>query len=346
MGFIKNVKKFIERRNELKNIAKSSIEFRQKYSLATTQNISNRLNYDEITLNNLIYEFAGEFELKGINIKIPRIMSIEKTLSDIINNKKSVSRFGDGEFLQIIGEKNKAHLYFDTNFDKKLQDKLIEVITSNINNHLVCLWDNFGSLEKYNEYRKRVAREHLNRFRREIYEYIDFNKNYGNSDITRPYISYPNREMAVFVFDIFNQFFNNKDIIIIEGEYTKFGINNDLLKNARTVKRIICPATNAWLRYEQVLEYALSLPQNTLILIALGMTATVLAYDLALAGFQAIDIGHLDIEYEWFLRNAKKPIIIPGKYTNDAAIGGGVVSKDKSILDLELYKTDIIKVIK
>lgn len=31
-----------------------------------------------------------------------------------------------------------------------------------------------------------------------------------------------------------------------------------------------------------------------LILIALGMTATVLAYDLSKAGFWAIDIGHID----------------------------------------------------
>ena len=52
--------------------------------------------------------------------------------------------------------------------------------------------------------------------------------------------------------------------------------------------------------------------KNKLILIALGPTATILAYDLYKLGYRAIDIGHIDIEYEWFLRkaNTKIPIII------------------------------------
>lgn len=35
--------------------------------------------------------------------------------------------------------------------------------------------------------------------------------------------------------------------------------------------------------------------------ILLDPTATVLAYDLAVQGFQAVDINHVDVEYEWFL---------------------------------------------
>ena len=43
------------------------------------------------------------------------------------------------------------------------------------------------------------------------------------------------------------------------------------------------------------------LSKNKLILIALGPTATVLSYDLYKLGYHVIDIGHADIEYEWFL---------------------------------------------
>ena len=50
----------------------------------------------------------------------------------------------------------------------------------------------------------------------------------------------------------------------------------------------------------------------------MGQTATALAYDLAKEGFWAIDIGHLDIEYEWFLRKAKDKIKIAGKHVNEA----------------------------
>ena len=58
--------------------------------------------------------------------------------------------------------------------------------------------------------------------------------------------------------------------------------------------------------------------KKNLILISLGPTATVLAYDLSKLGYQAIDIGHTDLEYElllrnetkWIFKNEKKPDII------------------------------------
>ena len=46
-----------------------------------------------------------------------------------------------------------------------------------------------------------------------------------------------------------------------------------------------------------------------------------MAYDLYKAGYQVIDIGHVDIEYELFLRNASKIIGIPNKYVNEAKNG-------------------------
>ena len=57
--------------------------------------------------------------------------------------------------------------------------------------------------------------------------------------------------------------------------------------------------------------------KNKLILIALGPTATILAYDLYKLGYLAIDIGHIDIEYEWFLRKANTKIPIKNKYVNE-----------------------------
>ena len=43
--------------------------------------------------------------------------------------------------------------------------------------------------------------------------------------------------------------------------------------------------------------------QDPLVLMALGPTATVMAWKLQQKGIQAIDIGHLDICYEVSLRN-------------------------------------------
>lgn len=43
-----------------------------------------------------------------------------------------------------------------------------------------------------------------------------------------------------------------------------------------------------------------------------------MAYDLAKDGYQAIDIGHLDIEYEWCKLGVDKKVAIKGKYTNES----------------------------
>lgn len=58
-----------------------------------------------------------------------------------------------------------------------------------------------------------------------------------------------------------------------------------------------------------------------LVLLALGPTATVLACDLSKEGIQALDIGHVDIEYEWFQRGVKEITVVPGKWTNETAEG-------------------------
>ena len=64
------------------------------------------------------------------------------------------------------------------------------------------------------------------------------------------------------------------------------------------------------------MEAILEVGKNKLILIALGPTATVLAYDLAKRGYWAVDIGHLDLEYEWFLKGEGHSFI-PNKYNNE-----------------------------
>ena len=52
-----------------------------------------------------------------------------------------------------------------------------------------------------------------------------------------------------------------------------------------------------------------------IVLLAIGPTATVLSYDLADNGFQVIDIGHLDVEYQWYLMQAKKKTPLENRTT-------------------------------
>ena len=112
--------------------------------------------------------------------------------------------------------------------------------------------------------------------------------------------------------------FNN--IYLIEGEKSRLGIGNDLFNNVKSIKRIICPVKNAFNVYDKIIKEVKKLKENRLILIALGPTATILSYDLYKLGYQTIDIGHVDIEYEWFIRNCTKVVQIENKYVNEATI--------------------------
>ncbi len=40
----------------------------------------------------------------------------------------------------------------------------------------------------------------------------------------------------------------------------------------------------------------------------LGPTAKLLSYDLTKRGYQAIDLGHIDSEYEWFQMKAESKV--------------------------------------
>lgn len=46
-----------------------------------------------------------------------------------------------------------------------------------------------------------------------------------------------------------------------------------------------------------------------------------LAYNLTMNNYQAIDIGHVDLEYEWFLAEKGERVPIKNKYNNEV-LGG------------------------
>jgi len=156
----------------------------------------------------------------------------------------------------------------------------------------------------------------------------------------RFYLPYTDKSDCELVVEKLKQLFKDREVLIVEGENTRFGLGNELLLLAKKVKRILCPPKNAYKIYNKILERIELEDKKQLILLALGPTATILAYDLAKEGYQAVDIGHMDIEYEWYLRKADRKIDIENKAVNEVS---GVV--DKEIKDRELkaiYESQII----
>lgn len=243
-----------------------------------------------------------------------RILTYDQTLDYIIANHISISRLGDGEFFVINGKDG----LFQTS-QESLRNKLKQVLTSPINKHLIAIpacWKHILPL-KYESFEYWSSFLSKN-FNEKVYPYLIERYTYADSTFTRFYMDYRTSKIAQQTIPQLKKIWNNRSVCIVEGEYTRFAVNNDLLDNARTVSRIICPAQNAFDRYDEILDAIRSQERYDVYLIALGMTATCLAYDLAKEGYWAIDIGHADIEYEWFIRKAKSKISIPGKYVSES----------------------------
>lgn len=267
----------------------------------------------------------------------PSIASIEETIDKIVNEKKSLARFGDGEFAAIAG---RTRHRFQTQTDDGLRKRLLEVLQSEEEQLLIGLADNYGGLELYNEQAKREIRRYLNpQVRQEHLMLLDPHRIYYNAYVTRPYVMYadnqtegPGRRFAAV-----RQIWDGRDCILVEGCYTGLGVGNDLFDNAGSIGRILGPAENAFTGYRKLLEVCMDWDRDKLFLLALGPAATVLAYDLCRAGYQAVDVGHVDLEYEWFLRGEGHRTPVSGKYNNEA-------EKDQQLTPImdEAYRSQII----
>lgn len=266
----------------------------------------------------ILYNTVGKFIWKK-----PMIKSIDETLDYIAENHCSVSRFGDGEFAVMLGSGYAGYQSYDNALSKRLRG----VMEQPVENHIVCLPDIFGDLSSLKQESVEFNNGVLGNARRDWLNLIPMERDYYNSFFTRCYNMFLDKSNCPRWFDKCKSIWGGENVLIVEGKYSRLGVGNDLFAGAKSVQRIIGPSVNAYSKYDELLEAARQYGKDKLILIALGMTATVMAYDLAKEGYWAIDIGHIDVEYEWFLRGATKKVAIEGKFVNEAP-GGRIVSGD------------------
>lgn len=261
----------------------------------------------------------------------PKVKNTDETLEKIINEKCSISRFGDGEFSLIY---NKS-LKFQPRNDELIK-RLKEILKSEEKKHIVCIPNTFGDMEWATEKAKLYWTKYLNLNRSKIYKVLKRNKIYYDTQVTRLYIDLKDKSKIANRFEKIKLIWNERDIVIVEGEKSRLGIGNDLFDSAKSIERIICPSINAYSKYNDIFKEVNKQDKSKLILIALGPTATVLSYDLAKKGYQAIDIGHIDIEYEWFLNNVQEKCPVKNKYIGEIDMGDEVEDIDNFIYESQI----------
>ena len=185
----------------------------------------------------------------------------------------------------------------------------------------------------------------MGKYRNQIIKCLPHNYleiSYGNTNSTRFYSDMKDKSLSKFYIKYFKKIWNKKIVICIEGEKTRLGVGNDLFDNTIDVKRILVPAKNAYSEIYHVLEWIIEniVTENTIFILAAGMAATVLSYRLFENGFQALDLGHIDIQYEYLLRKSHGKEAIPGKYVNENMQGR---NPNDEILDDKYQKSIIAK---
>ena len=184
-----------------------------------------------------IYEYLLEKQ-RRLSIRLCyrlHIMSPVQTIRYIIEHQCSISRFGDGELALMLNEN--ANIGFQTG-GKDIAFRLSSVFNEN-EKLLICLprylnsvkgctqqcksyWLNWGKYDGLHEKTVRFARTTMGR-----------NYRFGDSLITRPYIDCQDPQKAGEIFALLKQLWNQRSLLIVEGEKTRLGIGNDLFQNGR-----------------------------------------------------------------------------------------------------------------
>ena len=287
----------------------------------------------------LIYELMLTFlfYIKSILYRNKVIIHSEKETIDLLKmSSVSLSRFGDGEMEIILGK--------DINFqkyDEKLASMLLDIISSNDNKKcIIGVIDVLNDMSNLNKKSRKFWIMNLARYYNEWINRMNLESEYYNANITRPFLRYSDKSLVQYRFQELRSLWNNKSILIVEGIFTRMGVGNDLFSNAYSVSRILCPNKNAFEKFNQIRSSIIENFENKLVILSLGPTATVLAYDLSKIGIRCLDLGHIDIEYDYYQLGMLDGGNISYKFVNEFENNLRIddVSDDK-------YKKEIVKII-
>lgn len=248
------------------------------------------------------------YKLYRINILKSQIKvkSIEDTIKELQTTQKSMVRFGDGEITMIRGRSLKLQ-----EVKPEIIEMLKRILGYQYEDLIVTIPEIFDDLSIYRKESELFWQDHLF-FSRKVYNrYCNVKKEYYNTSVSRFYYALKDKSKCYQWIDAIKQIWKDKDVVVVEGARTHNGVTNDLLDTAKTIERIIGPASGAYEKLDDIYDYCCGYPKDRLFLVSLGVAAKSLTERLFLEGYRVLDIGNLDMEYEWFLMKAKNKVKIP-----------------------------------
>lgn len=220
------------------------------------------------------------------------ILTPEQTIQLLEEKKQSIIRFGEGEIDYIKGE----DLTFQ-DYNKELAQRLIEILITQEEGLCIGIPYFFmNPITKLTEYTLQRAlaiapkRKFIKKKCKKEIRYID-------ASFLLPYETYLLEDFEMYYSRI-QGMLKDLDVTVICGEGILDRLQYNALDECKSVDYICAPSMNAYASYDIILSQAMQIDKNRLVLIILGPTAKVLAYDLHRAGYTAWDIGHYLKDYD------------------------------------------------
>ena len=251
-------------------------------------------------LSNIVYWL---YEKKFLKNKI-KVQTVDETIDELLTTNKSLVRFGDGEIVVLKGT--------DIGLQQtstEISEGLKRILAYPYDDLMVALQGEvFDNVKTYHKKSQKFWKEHLFFCRKIYHRYCNLDRIYANTCFSRFYYVFNEKKDCDRWISKIKLIWKNKDVVIVEGVKSHNGVGNDLFDNANSIERIICPPKNAMDAYEEILKACEKYPKDRLFLLSVGVTSKFLAEALFLKGYRVIDIGNLDIEYEWYLHKAKEKV--------------------------------------
>ena len=240
---------------------------------------------------------------KGILHNRIQVHTIDETIDVLLNTDKSMVRFGDGEIVMIKG--------VDLMLQKaspEIGQGLADILAYPYDDLIVTIPGIFDTLSDHRRASRQFWKDHLLFCRKTYEKYCNPNRVYYSTFVSRCYYFGQNRSRCDGWFAKIRKIWENRDIVIVEGTKTHNGVGNDLFDGARSIERIICPPSDAYSALPAILEECLRCDKDRLFLLSVGVAAKFLALELFQKGYRVLDIGNMDMEYEWYVRQAPDKI--------------------------------------
>ena len=151
-----------------------------------------------------------------------RIETMDKLLEGY-----SISRYGDGELSLIYKKKKNGINYQEDN--NEMRKRLAEILKSDIENHIVGIPSPLIKVDDLTLGEAYFWSKYYYTNKKNLNKFLSKTKVYYDQMISRFYLPYIDKSDCKIIVEKLKQLFKDREVLIVEGENTRFGLGNELL---------------------------------------------------------------------------------------------------------------------